>query len=249
MIAHSTDNPEAPEFIEDQASETPDDASDPAAYFDAACSWEASRLLSRERSERRAWFAAGALGLGFLMACGAIIAMLPLKENTPYVIRVDNATGVPDIVTAMQDKLITGDDAMDKYWLAKYVTHRETYDWYTLQTDYDTVGLLSSPVMGSEYGALFEGDDALQDTYGNRVRANVKIISVVPTGSNTGTVRFIKSTQRVKGDAPVDVSRWIATIAFEYQNTERMKESVRLVNPFGFRVNSYRVDSEMAGDS
>lgn len=222
--------------------------SDPAAYFNAACSWEASLVLSREHSEARAWRVAAVLGFGFVIACAALITLMPLKENTPYVIRVDNATGVPDIVTAMQDKVITGDEVMDKYWLAKYVTHRETYDWYTLQTDYDTVGLLSSAQTGADYSALFEGDNALQDSYANRIRANVKIISVVPTGSNTGTVRFIKTTQRVKGEAPAEVSRWVATIAFEYQNTERMKESVRLINPFGFKVNSYRVDSEMAGD-
>ena len=40
---------------------------------------------------------------------------------------------------------------------------------------------------------------------------------------------------------------WVATIAFEYRNPSVIKESQRLVNPFGFQVLSYRVDPEMIG--
>ena len=164
------------------------------------------------------------------------------------VIRVDNTTGVPDIVTAITDKAVTGDEVMDKYWLAQYVRARETYDWYTLQRDYNTVGLLSSANVGQGYAQLFEGKDALDKTYGKTVRATVEILSVVPTGKNTGTVRFIKTTKRVDQEgAPGTVTKWVATVAYEYRSTALIKESARLVNPFGFQVLTYRVDPEMVG--
>jgi len=219
-------------------------------HFDQAINWETSRIQAIETSQRRAWrvamVAVGTAGLAII----AIILMMPLKESVPYVIRVDNATGVPDIVTAMNDKTITGDDVMDKYWLAQYVRARETYDWYTLQHDYNMVGLLSSPNVGSGYAQLFDGKEALDKKYGKTVRATVDILSVVPTGKHTGTVRFIKTTKRVdQEEAPGSTTQWVATIAYEYRNTALIKESARLVNPFGFQVLSYRVDPEMIGQS
>lgn len=213
--------------------------------YNQASEWDTSRTLQAERSERRAWLVAGSFCIGFLASCAAIAMMLPLKQTTPYVVRVDNVTGVPDIVTAMQDQMVSGDDVMTKYWLAKYITHRETYDWYTLQSDYDTTGLLSSSQVGAQYGEQFTGDVALTEEYGDRIRVGVQVVSVVPTSDNTGTIRFIKTKKRLSTNNIIDSQQWVATVAFEFRNTERVTESVRLINPFGFRVTSYRVDPEM----
>lgn len=221
--------------------------SNPKDLHDDAMDWEASKTLAREKSERRAWSVAILAGIMTVLSWLAIVIMMPLKESVPYVIRVDNATGVPDIVTAMDDKKVTGDEVMDKYWLAQYVLAHETYDWHTLQQDYDKVGLLSSPNVGKAYAELFDGKDALDKRYGENIRATVKVISVVPSGAETGTVRFIKTTKRVDEEGPGTSTSWLATIAFEYRNPSVIKESQRLVNPFGFQVLSYRVDPEMIG--
>jgi type IV secretion system protein VirB8 len=221
--------------------------SNPNNLHDEAMDWEASKTLARERSERRAWTVAIASAIMTVLSWLAIVLMMPLKTTEAYVVRVDNATGVPDIVTAMEDKKVTGDEVMDKYWLAQYVLARETYDWHTLQQDYDKVGLLSSPNVGKEYAEQFEGKEALDKRYGEKIRATVKVISVVPSGADTGTVRFIKTTKRVDEEGPGTATSWVATVAFEYRNPSIIKESQRLVNPFGFQVLSYRVDPEMIG--
>jgi len=213
----------------------------------AANNFETSIVVQRERSERRAWIVASAAGLIAALEAVAIVSIMPLKETEPYVIRVDSVTGVPDIVTAMEDTKITGDEALDKYFLAKYVRARETYDWYTLQSDYDAVGLLSSPDVARDYSALFDGEDALDKRYGSRVRATVEILSVVPTSKNTGAIRFLKRTKRVGATGDGDVTKWVATVAYEYRDASRITESVRMVNPFGFQVTSWRVDPELAG--
>ena len=218
-------------------------------FFDKSIDWETSRVQTIERSERRAWVVAMTAVIIAGLAITAIAVMMPLKQSIPYVIRVDNTTGVPDIVTAMTDKIVTGDDVMDKYWLAQYVRARETYDWYTLQRDYTTVGLLSSANIGAGYAQLFEGKDALDKKYGKNIQATIDIVSVVPTSKNSGTVRFIKTTKRVDQEGlPGIITRWVATIAYEYRSTARIKESERLVNPFGFQVLSYRIDPEIVGN-
>lgn len=216
--------------------------------FNAAIDWESSRVHLVQKSEKRAWMIAGVSVVVTIIALGAIAMMMPLKESIPYVIRVDNTTGVPDIVTAITDKEVTGDEVMDKYWLSQYVRARETYDWYTLQRDYNTVGLLSSPNVGLGYAQLFEGANAVDKQYGKTIRATIDIVSVIPTSKNTGTVRFIKTTKRVDQEAaPGTVTKWVATVAYEYRSTALIKESARLTNPFGFQVLSYRIDPEMVG--
>lgn len=73
---------------------------------------------------------------------------------------------------------------------------------------------------------------------------------MVPTGKNTGTVRFIKTTKRMDQEgSPGTTTKWVATVAYEYRNTALIKESARLVNPFGFQVLTYRVDPEMVGST
>lgn len=218
-------------------------------HHEEALDWEASRTYMIEKSERRAWrITMMAIAIAVLSWL-AIVLMMPLKESTPYVIRVNNTTGVPDIVTALHDKKIGYDDVMDKYWVATYIRARETYDWYTLQKDYNTVGLLSDVNVGAEYAKLFAGDKALDKTFGNHVLASVDIVSVVPNGKGVATVRFIKNTKHIGQEGEGDQKTWVATIAYEYKNPSLMNESNRLINPFGFQVLSYRVDPELVGDA
>ncbi|MDR0576121.1 MAG: virB8 family protein [Candidatus Accumulibacter sp.] len=219
-----------------------------ASDFDEkALDFEARRIEMCEKSERRAWKVAFAAIIIAALSWAAIVLMMPLKEAIPYVVRVDNATGVPDIVTTMQDKRIGYDDVMDKYWVATFVRARETYDWYTLQKDYDTVGLLASPAVGRDYASLFTGPDALDKKWGRNYRSTVEVVSVVPDGRGIATARIIKTASRVDDTNSKQTSRWIATVGYEYRNPSKMKESVRLVNPFGFQVLTYRIDPELVG--
>jgi len=213
---------------------------------EAALNWEAARIHQVEKSERRAWtIASVAVVCASLLVVGYVF-ILPLKENTPYVIYVDKTTGVPDILTKMDSKGVSFDEVMDKYWLSQYTRARETFDWYTVQKDYNTVGLLSSANVGAEYAKLFEGSNALDKKYGNTIRVTVEIVSVIPNGNGIGTVRFIKTTKRTDDpNSPGTVTKWVATIGYEYRNPSLIHESARLVNPFGFQVLSFRVDPEM----
>jgi type IV secretory pathway component VirB8 len=213
--------------------------------YKAALDWETSRIHTIEKSERRAWTIAFIAVAVTVLAWLSIVIMLPLKEKVPYVIRVNNATGVPDIITVLQDQKIKYDDVMDKYWLSQYVRAHETYDWYTLQKDYNAVGLLSSPQVGAEYAKLFQGEKALDKVFNNNIRTLVEIVSVVPNGKGIATVRFIKHSKQTNQQTEGESSNWVATISYEYRNPSVMKESIRLINPFGFQVLSYRVDPEV----
>lgn len=213
----------------------------------AGFSWETSRIQLIERSEKRAWIVASIASFLAISAWIVIILLFPLKKTVPYVIRVDSSTGVPDIITTLKAKEVSLDETVNKYWLAQYVRCRETYDWNTLQKDYDTVKLLSSKVVDEEYSSLFTGKQALDIKYKNNVKISIEIISIVP-GDSCGTVRFLKKTKKVNEENPT-TSKWIATIAYEYLNPSSLNESDRLINPFGFQVLSYRIDPELISEN
>ena len=219
--------------------------------------WESSRVEAIERSEGRAGVIAKIAVLLVVLLVVAIISMLPLKEKIPYLVRVDSSTGIPDIINSLTSKEITHPDAWNKHWMVEYVRHRETYNWYTLQGDYDYVGLFSSPPIAQEYQSLFSGAEALDQVYGNKITVKVKIVSVVPNAKKTtkgvdyysGTVRFKKTIKRVKDKGKGKSTYWLATITFVYNNPKKLKESERLENPFGLQVVDYRVDPELIGDT
>lgn len=215
------------------------------SVYDEALNWEAAHVRLVEKSERRAWKIAGAFGTITVLLGIGIAGMLPLKQHVPYLVRVNAQTGAPDILTSLDEKSVSYDTVMDKYWLSQYVIARETYDWYTLQKDYETVGMLSSPSEGQSYASQFQGDKALDKQYGSNVRTSVTIVSIVPNGKGIGTVRFAKTTKRTNETGDGETTHWIATIGYQYVNPSLMSESARLTNPLGFNVTSYRVDPEM----
>jgi type IV secretion system protein VirB8 len=215
-----------------------------------ALEWEAQRIFMIEKSERKAWYIAyaafGVLALSWM----AIVLMLPLNREKPYMVRVDNITGAVEIVTTLNDKRVTYDDIIDKYWIAKFVRAREKYDWYTLQNDYKEVGMLSTSEVGKEYAALFDGSDAMHKVYSKQFRVVVDVLSVVPTGNGTATVRIAKTIERLDanpadGSKSKNVKKYIATVGYEYRNPSKISESLRLVNPLGFQAKSYRLDPEL----
>lgn len=216
-------------------------------YHRAANEWDSSLADERDRSSRRAWRVAGVAAAIAALEAVAIVSMMPLKDIVYREVRIDSDTGMPDVVTVLAEQSVTRDEVTATYMLAQYVMARETYDWYTLQDDYDKVGLFSTRSVADEYKALFEGDDALDKRYGSKTRATIEIVSVVPTSDDTGTVRFTKTTERVGAPGQGTVTRWVATVGFTYLDVSRMKASLRLINPYGFQVRSWRVDPEMPG--
>ena len=218
-----------------------------ASHFEAANDWEASRTWRAERSEGRAWRVAGG---ACLVAVAAVIStgVMAYKHTVEPMLLSENAeTGAVNVITRLRDADVTGSEVRDKHWIGRYIEARETYDWHTLQADYDTVGLLSGPEVGAEYGRIFDGDDALHERWGQSVRATVDVASIVLNGNSSATVRFTKNIVRAQRGAEPDVTHWVATLGYHYDTSLRISEALRRVNPWGFQVTSYRVDPELQG--
>lgn len=214
---------------------------------DAALDFEANKAALYARSNRRAWWVAGgAVSLSVLLGV-ALAGLAPLKTVEPYTVIVDKNSGQTEIMTVLRDgtQAIPMQRALDEYWLSNYVRWREVYDWYTIQRDYDLTLLFSSPQVQSEYKAIFEGEQALDVLWGKRMKATVKILSVVTdTDKQIATVRFEKTIKDTESGGEGQRTIWVATLGYHYKPQSQLTLEERRQNPWGFEVVSYRVDPE-----
>ena len=198
--------------------------------------YESSIRYLVEKSNQRAWVVAFAAVCVSVLSIMAITFMLPLKTVEPYVIRVDNTTGMVDIITAL-----------DKYFTSKYVKAREGYFYNLLQEDYILTQILSSPEVAKDYIRLYEGSNSRVEVLQNKEEISIDIVSVtlgVSAGIKTATIRF-NAKQRLVGSDSYQNSAKIATLSYDYSPQSLSNEDERLKNPLGFKVLTYRIDEEV----
>ncbi|MCZ2157903.1 type IV secretion system protein [Bartonella sp. 220] len=211
--------------------------------------YEESRGLERDligefiKSRKTAWRVAGVVGVFglFGMICGVVGFSQPAP--TPLVLRVDNTTGAVDVISVMREHETSYGEVVDRYWLNQYILNRETYDYDTIQLNYDTTALLSAPTVQQEFYKIYEGEDARDKVLSNKARITVKVRSIQPNGRGQATVRFTTQQHDATG-AVGQKQHQIATIGYTYVGAP-MKSSDRLLNPLGFQVTSYRADPEI----
>lgn len=213
--------------------------------FNDSIDFEVTKSYLLQQSEKRAWTIAGVSVLVTVLLVIALLVLMPLKTVEPYVIRVDSA-GVPDIITALNEETWETNEAVDKYFVARYVRTREGYSNDTLQQDFDLVQLMSSELVKKEYDAEYDRPDSKDKKLTNRGKIIPEILSVVlgeSAGTKTATVRFNAVTTTFNDNLKAE-QKFVVTLSYDYKPTTHMLQSYRLDNPLGFIVTSYRVDPE-----
>ncbi len=119
------------------------------SYFEKARRFDQDRMIQVERSNRLAWSIAIASGIVAGISILAVASLAPLKTVEPFVVRVDNSTGIVDVVSALSATAGTYDEAVTKYFAAKYVRGREGYVWSEAQENFRTIALLYASRTGA----------------------------------------------------------------------------------------------------
>lgn len=212
------------------------------AYFDKARRFDQDRLLAAERSKRVAWGVAGGSCLLAAAAVAAVAALAPLKTVEPFVIRVDASTGIVDVVDALTTSSGTYDEAVTKYFAARYVRAREGWAASEAEDNFRTAALMSNPDEQARFAALYRGSnpESPQNLLGRGAVARVQVKAISLLGRNIVQVRFLRDTRRGEEHK---LSHWVATLTYAYVNAPTSSND-RLVNPLGFLVSEYRADPE-----
>jgi type IV secretion system protein VirB8 len=212
------------------------------SYFDKARRFDQDRLIQVERSARVAWFVACCAGIVAAVSVFAIAGLTPLKTVEPFVVRVDNSTGIVDVVSALTSTAGTYDEAVTKYFAARYVRAREGYVWSETEENFNTVALLSTQPEQTRFATIYRGSnpESPQNVYGRGATSRINVVSISLINANVASVRYMRTITR--GD-DVRITHWVATLTFSYVNAP-MSSTDRLVNPLGFAVSEYRADPE-----
>ena len=214
--------------------------------FNTALDYEASFRYLIEQSNKRAWLISFVAIFIASLSPIAVVLLTPLKTIEPYVIRVDNTTGMVDILTLLDEKEITQNEALDKYFISQYIKAREGYYYELLNQDYLLTQLMSSENVANEYRALYEGDNARDQILKNSNEVSVQILSVVLGESNgvkTSTIRANITTKNLSSRGTSQATK-VITLSYDYTLGKASEEN-RLLNPLGFKVLTYRIDNEV----
>lgn len=208
--------------------------------------YESSFQYLIEKSNKRAWIIAFVSAFIAFLSIIAVLLLTPLKTIEPYVIRVDNTTGMVDILTTLDEEQISSNEALDKYFIAQYVKAREGYYYEILNQDYLLTQLMSSEKVANEYRAIYEGENARDQILKNSNEVSVEIISIVLGESNgvkTSTIRANIVTKNLNTRG-ITRSTKVITLSYDYLLAKASEEN-RLLNPLGFKVLTYRIDNEV----
>lgn len=228
---------------------------DPAleGYFEEARTWDADRLRQGQRTLRLALTVAGAGWLAVLFLAGALMFLMPLKRVEPFVVRVDNATGVVDIVPVYTGRSGVP-EAVTRYLLTHYVTVCERFNFSTAESDYEECGAFHTAQRNAAWYALWNPNNPSSplNVYkdGTSVRAQVTSVSFFKRASGVGDlaqVRYIKA-KRAAGATTEDTTHWIATLQYAYADPSS-DPKIRGWNPLGFKIVDFKPEPEVLPDA
>ena len=219
------------------------------AYLEAARGWDPDRVQVMRRSQRRAWLVAGVASAVTLVAVAAVATLTPLKTVQPYVIRVDSATGVVDVVPALKGTA-SESEAVTRYLVTQYVTVRERYVPALAESDYEQVGAYHTPQMNQAWAAAWNRSNPESPLNvhadGSAVRVQVTAVSFLTPASgrrDLAQVRFVRA--RADGSGGRE-QHYVATLQYAFDAPSK-DDRLRSVNPLGFKVLEYRREPELVG--
>ncbi len=219
--------------------------SDLEKYLKETQTWETDKVQEIIKSRKTAWIIAICSFIVACMAVLAVAALTPLKTVQPFVIRVDNATGIVDVVESLKDGKANYDEVLNKYFAQLYVRYREGYSKDLAAEYYNNVGLMSVLPEQQKYAEFFNPKNPLSplNVYGQYKKVKVDIYGITFINPKIALVRYAKKVEET-GSTKTEVTHYTATIKFKYISKGNMTDKQRFINPLGFQVEEYRNDPD-----
>lgn len=165
------------------------------------------------------------------------------KEVQPFVMGLDYTTGEARQLVKVEERTQTWNETLDSAFIATYTRAREEFSDPTVEHNYETVRLFSSPEVFKEYQLWIHPDnpDSPIAKYRTGI-VDIQIRNISFIGKGAAQVRYTRRVKDSKGGT--QPTYWIATIAYEYQKRE-MTIGARTINPLGMVIHDYRRDEEI----
>lgn len=176
-----------------------------------------------------------------IASVATITYIMDTKRFDPFVIQIDDTTGMAKIVNPISSTVLSGNESLAQYFIKKYVIARETYN----PVDFDTtakrtIKLLSTNSVYWGYRGYIK-NEAMNPSikYGQKNTTFLIVKSWSKLSEEKYILRF--SINETAGSR-LSFNK-IAVIEFKYLPME-LTEKDKDVNPVGFQIIGYRVDDD-----
>ena len=212
--------------------------------------FEQDRVELAKASEKKAWHTVKAFAVIAVLSIIAVVGLTPLKTVVPVMIVVDKFTGETRVVENIADaKEISYGDVLDKYWVKKFIHSYNSYNWLTIQSDYDAVEMMSSPEVLKRYEGIIRGEQSPIAVFGDQAHIQIEVSSVrfLPRSEKDNMIAQVSFKRSIinssgKESANYKPTNWEATLTFDYLMEGIDTEEEQEINPLNFRATSYRED-------
>jgi type IV secretion system protein VirB8 len=192
------------------------------------------------------------------VAAFAVMQLAPLKSVEPYLIQIEEKTGITQRVNPISRNEYAADKSVDRFFTATYLRMRESYNYNIFRYNYNIVRLMSTNPIFNVFRREVSPDNEegfvkRLGTYGQRevrIRSMIYInnpskkagVADAPTASKILQARIttIESSQT----GAIVESLWVVTVTFEYADL-KLNEQEQLFNPLGYTVTSYQIQPEV----
>lgn len=180
-----------------------------------------------------------------------VIAVIFVKQFTesksfePYVIELEEKTGVMTVVENLNGSRLIADEAVKRSHLYSFLEAAEGYNYVTFNEDRRRLALFTnSSVYRQLYGKYsIRNENSIVNLLGNRGTLSVKIKSIIFNEPTIATIRFVVYNTRPVKLYPQE-SHKIAEVYFTFANME-LNTDDRYINPLGFQVVKYIVGEDI----
>ena len=219
------------------------------AYWREGTAWDLDRWEQLRRRERRAWLAAAGGWVCALAGSVALALLVPLKQVAPFVVRVDNTTGIVDVVPVGVGR-VPIPEVVTRYLLTHYVTICERFNLATAESDYEECGAFHSAQRNQLWYARWNPSNASSplNLYkdGTTISASVVSVSFFRRAngmSDLAQIRYVRRMRRA-GGVQEELTHWIATVQYVYAEPAH-DPRLRSWNPLGFKIVDFRPEAEV----
>lgn len=186
------------------------------------------------------------LSLVCTLATVIVISQLtPLKTVEPFVIQVDQKSGITQVVDPLTVKELTANEAVNNFFIVEYIRSRESYSVSDLGRNYNVVRILSESI---KVYPQFVSEADPNNPHSNAARLgstgtrSVKFESITYLNPQLAQARVL--IEEKSDSSGYTQQHKIILIGFEYVKMNLTNEE-RYINPLGFRVTEYRIDEDV----
>lgn len=193
--------------------------------------------------------------ISFFAICTVLIAVIFVrqimasKSLVPYVIEVEEKTGVPTVVEQLNQSNFTADATLKRYFIFSFIKAAEGYNPGTFKEDVRKLSLFSTPSVFRKINAKINprNEKSPAALIGSRGVIEVALKSISFPTPNSAIVRFrLQNVGSVMGFA--NNRDMIVDMDFRFADLKLSVEE-RYINPLGFQVTKYVIDQELVKGS